>query len=245
MQLAIDVGNSRTKVGLFSGVTLVDTLIWKTWGIDEIVTLATNHPIDKVILSSVVQDLRPEVAEYLRQHFYFLRLDASTPLPFINAYQTPQTLGRDRIAAVAGALTLYPEEFCLVVDAGTCITYDLLTADKVYLGGNIAPGISMRLRAMHEFTARLPEVAIDQEEEGWIGSSTVSAMQLGALLGVVMEVEGYAARSSALYGPIKIILTGGDAGWINTKVNEKLDIEPNLVLIGLNKILNYNVERFK
>lgn len=243
MQLAIDVGNSRTKVGLFLEATLVDTLVWKTWGIDEIVALATNHPIDKVILSSVVQDLPPEVAEYLEQNFYFLRLDAFTPLPFTNAYQTPQTLGRDRIAAVAGALTLHPEEFCLVVDAGTCITYDLLTADKVYLGGNIAPGISMRLRAMHEFTARLPEVVIDQEE-GWIGSTTVSAMRLGALLGVVMEIEGHATRSSALYGDIKIILTGGDAGWINTKVNEKLDIEPNLVLIGLNKILNYNVERF-
>ena len=91
MQLAIDVGNSRTKVGLFSGTTLVDTLVWKTWGIDEIVALATNHPIDKVILSSVVQDLPPEVAEYLGQNFYFLRLDAFTSLPFTNAYQTPQT----------------------------------------------------------------------------------------------------------------------------------------------------------
>jgi type III pantothenate kinase len=244
MHAAIDMGNSRTKIGLFEGTALVDTFIWKEWGIAEIQKLTTNHPIDKVILSSVVEDLPLEVEEFFAQRFFFLRLNAATPLPFSNTYQTPQTLGRDRIAAVAGALTLHPNLFCLAVDAGTCITYDLLTADAVYLGGNIAPGIGMRLRSMHEFTARLPEVDLVQEE-GWVGSSTFSAMRLGAILGAAMEIDGHAALCRKHYSAPKIILTGGDAAWIVDKVNEKLDIEPNLVLIGLNKILNYNVERFK
>jgi type III pantothenate kinase len=161
-------------------------------------------------------------------------------LPIQVAYQTPQTLGKDRIAAVVGALALFPAENCLVIDAGSCITYEFLQATGVYLGGNIAPGVNMRLRAMHEFTARLPQVDL-QAVEQWIGSSTAKAMNNGALLGVVLEIVGYAQKWAAERGNIRSILTGGDAPRLLEALPIKVEHEPDLVLIGLNKILKHNV----
>jgi type III pantothenate kinase len=240
MNLCIDIGNSRTKLALFTGDTLLERLRWTDWTLEDLLQLATNHQVQNVILCSVGRRLSAAEAKRLESQCRLIQLEADTPLPIQVAYQTPQTLGKDRIAAVVGALALFPAENCLVIDAGSCITYEFLQATGVYLGGNIAPGVNMRLRAMHEFTARLPQVDL-QAVEQWIGSSTAKAMNNGALLGVVLEIVGYAQKWAAERGNIRSILTGGDAPRLLEALPIKVAHEPDLVLIGLNKILKHNV----
>ena len=180
--------------------------------------------------------------ECLQAFGSFLELGPATPLPIDNRYRSPETLGKDRLAAVVGAYQLFPGASCLIVDAGSCITFDLLEGGGIYRGGNIAPGIAMRLRAMHAFTARLPAVPVDAGDTGWLGDTTESAMRRGAQLGAALEIEGYIALCSAQIGRINVILTGGDADFLAKKLKSKIFVNHHLVLRGLNKILNYNVE---
>ena len=171
-----------------------------------------------------------------------LRLHHTLRLPFVNAYATPDTLGLDRIAAVAGAAALHPGLPCLVVDAGTCITFDLLTADGVYRGGNISPGVRMRLRAMHEQTAALPLVAPDAAETGLLGVSTETALRKGAQLGASLEIEAFVARCAAEQAGLRVLLTGGDADLLAAPLKTKIFATPHLVLHGLHEILRLNVD---
>ena len=242
MNLSIDRGNSRTKLGLFQGEQLIETLVIEKWSVEEIFDLATNQSVKNIILSNVAEGLPEEEREKFRNSFCFIELDANTPIPIINLYQTPQTLGKDRLAAVLGAYQLYPEQHCLVIDAGTCITYDLLTADGKYLGGNIAPGMKMRLQAMHHFTARLPLIS-GGNSENWIGDSTENALINGAQLGTILEIQGFIELSEAKLGVVTVIFTGGDANFFVKKLKREIFVNQNLVLIGLNKILNYNAKR--
>ena len=241
MNLAIDIGNTRTKIGVFKQDDWVDGYVWKNWTPEDLLTLATNQNVRNVILSNVAGRMEPEMEAELRSRFRFYELSAATPLPIRHQYRTPETLGKDRLAAVVGAFQLYPGVHCLVVDAGTCITYDLLRADGVYLGGNIAPGIRMRLRAMHAFTAQLPLVE-PAPELPWLGDSTESALQSGGQLGAVWELEGFFRHCRRHFDPLRLVLTGGDADFLANNLKREIFVNPNLVLIGLNKILNYNVE---
>lgn len=240
MNLVIDVGNSRIKVGIYKEKVLLEKRVWESWQLEDLERLATNHFIQNVILCNVGQVVPAPVLEFLQSRFFYLELTTETPLPIQIAYKTPQTLGKDRIAAVVGALDMFPNENCLAIDAGTCITYEILTAAGVYLGGNIAPGLTMRLEAMHHFTAKLPLVEAD-ETESWIGYSTKSAMQNGAQLGLALEVEGFIAHCRRELGKLNVIITGGDADFLKKKLKSQIFVNPNLVLQGLNKILNYNV----
>lgn len=240
MNLVIDIGNSRIKIGIYQDKNLVIRHIWETWQLEDLQRLTTNHFIQNVILCNVGQAVPSPVLEFLQSRFFYLELTAETPLPIQIAYKTPQTLGKDRIAAVVGAFDTFPNENCLAIDAGTCITYEILTAAGVYLGGNIAPGLEMRLEAMHHFTAKLPTVEVG-ETESWIGYSTKSAMQNGAQLGLVLEVEGFIERCKRELGKLNVIITGGDADFLEKELKSQIFVNPNLVLQGLNKILNYNV----
>jgi len=241
MNLTIDIGNTRTKLAIFDGDNLVERHFWEEWAIEDLLQLTTNHKVRNVILCSVGQHLDEEVEMLIKAKYRLIQLDSNTPLPIKNAYKTPQTLGKDRIAAVVGAFALFPGENCLVVDAGSCITYEWLTADGIYLGGNIAPGLRMRLRAMHEFTARLPEVTL-HTVHNWIGDSTQSAMNNGVTVGTTLEIEGYRRHWEKEWGQLRVILTGGDADFLTQTMQTEVANEPNLVFIGLNKILNHNVE---
>ncbi|NJL77454.1 MAG: type III pantothenate kinase, partial [Saprospiraceae bacterium] len=167
--LTIDIGNTRTKLGVFEGQNLLETLVVEQLDLSSLKTWSTNHSIQKVIYSTVV-GIEPILKTYLEQYFFCIALTESTPLPFENKYETPSTLGKDRLAAVAGAQTWSEGQTCLIIDAGTCITYDYLQMGRVYLGGNIAPGLAMRMKAMHHFTKALPLVEIVSIEKK-IGSS--------------------------------------------------------------------------
>lgn len=238
MILAIDIGNTRIKLALFKNEKLFQKVIWDSWSVAKIEEFAYNHLVKKIILSSV-KTVPEDILNFLTQNFDFLQLTAETPLPIYNKYQTPKTLGKDRLAAVVGAYRFFPKQNCLVIDAGTCITYDLLTAEKNYLGGNIAPGIGLRMRAMHEFTAKLPLIERGEQDQIW-GISTETALRNGGQYGAAYEMQGFIDACEAEFGRMQVILTGGDADFFGKALKTKIFVRPNLVLWGLLEILNYN-----
>jgi type III pantothenate kinase len=244
LNLAIDIGNTRTKAAVFNDGALVQHEEWPNGSVPNFLEYATNQAVQNIILSNVAGAVHLDVQEQLQHHFRFFELHPATPIPISHEYETPETLGKDRLAAVVGAYALFPRQHCLVVDAGTCITYDWLSAEGIYLGGNIAPGLSMRLQAMHRFTARLPEVA-PGHSAGRIGQTTEMAMRNGAQEGISLEIEGYQHWSAAKFGRIKTILTGGDAIFLANRLKSEIFVNHHLVLLGLNKILEYNVKRLE
>ncbi|MCB0703991.1 MAG: type III pantothenate kinase [Saprospiraceae bacterium] len=235
--MAVDVGNSRIKYGLFAGDQLLQTGVLDTYDTHELQHLAYNHQVKNIIISSTGADTS-QIRQRLEADFRTISLDHITPLPVKVAYETPETLGKDRLAAIVGASHLFPEKNCLVLDAGTCITYDLL-ADGVYLGGNIAPGLHMRLKAMHEFTARLPDITPGEMGHS-VGKSTETAIRNGAQWGIRFELEGYLKTWETIYGSLVVLVTGGDAAFFDKMLKREIFVNSHLVLIGLNKILNYN-----
>ncbi|MCC7507185.1 MAG: type III pantothenate kinase [Saprospiraceae bacterium] len=240
MHLVIDIGNTRTKIGLFDGPRLARKTVGQHWSAETLRHWTHNAAIDGAIFSSVADDdqgLRQDLSD----HFQAFELHHHTPLPFRNAYRTPETLGKDRLAAAAGALALFPGRHCLVIDCGTCIKYELIDAKAVYLGGNIAPGLLMRIQAMHHFTARLPEVPLEMPADN-IGNSTSTALQNGALRGAIFEIEGFIRQFEQQFGQLTIILTGGDAEFVQQFLNRPDAIlEPDLILYGLHNILTFNL----
>lgn len=239
MNLVLDIGNTRNKLGLFHGKNLLEKTIWTDWTTDELIVFGNLKGVQRIMLSSVAKPAH-ELRNALEQHFTVTELTHDTPLPFVNAYATPKTLGKDRLAAVAGAHALYGSKNCLVVDCGTCIKYDLMLATGEYIGGNIAPGARMRIQAMHHFTARLPEVAQEMPLNVW-GHDTETALQNGALRGAVLEIEGFYRLFSMRFAPLHLILTGGDASFFQAHLTvHPLILEPDLTLIGLNHILEHH-----
>ncbi|MFN0034850.1 MAG: type III pantothenate kinase [Saprospiraceae bacterium] len=239
MNLVFDIGNTRRKTGLFNENRLVETKVVTNWPTADVLEYCNQAGVRRVILSSVAAP-DESLNETLAQYFDFLEFTHQTTLPFKNRYATPQTLGRDRLAAVAGAQALMPRQNCLVVDCGTCIKYDMLTNAGEYLGGNISPGAQMRARAMREFTARLPEVEM-QMPPNFIGHSTETALQNGAFRGAALEIDGFVELFHKRFTPLKLLLTGGDAAFFQPFLNvANLKIEPHLTLYGLNNILIFN-----
>ncbi len=243
MFLTIDHGNSRTKTGVFDVQgNLIHADAFSQDVFKRIEEIAIQYKIQHAIVSTTGKndlDIRELIITGLT-----IELSHDTPLPIDIVYDTPHTLGRDRIAAACGAHALYPSKNCLIIDAGTCITMDLLLASGIYLGGNIAPGLYMRLSAMHEQTARLPLV-----EPGWpdlaFGDSTLHALQNGACLGMIMEIEGLLYRAREAYGEVSIVITGGDCAFLANQMESQIFVEPELVTHGLFQILSFNVKNTK
>lgn len=236
VNLTIDRGNSLTKLAVWQNDELVATECFDHTDLDSMAGMASMHHIDRAMVCSVatapddiLEALRPIVPS-------ITALTCDTPLPIAIGYETPSTLGTDRIAAAAGAATLVPGRNLLVVDAGTAVTYDHVTDTGCFAGGNIAPGIEMRLRALHRFTARLPEVDSHGDVPDF-GRSTADAMRGGAVNGVVAELLHY---RSLLPPDTVVILGGGDASLIADLIPFRIVRQPNLVTIGLNSIINYN-----
>lgn len=240
MFLTIDAGNTRTKVSVFNpDGSITASLLAPENQIEPILEIIDKHVIDHVIISTTGQ--RDWDIKSLGIAGKNIELNQDTRLPVQIVYSTPATLGRDRIAAACGAHALFPGQNCLVVDAGTCVTMDVLLGTGIYVGGNIAPGLRMRLRAMHEYTAKLPLV-----EPGWpelsFGDSTLHALQNGAALGIVMEIEGLLHRARDAFGEVSIVMTGGDAVFLAERLESQIFVTPELVTQGLFQILAFNVK---
>ncbi len=243
--LVIDSGNTRVKTALFENGKLLRKWTSESFDGEEILDRATNHAVENVILSTVGSTPSQAWEEEMSRRFYYRQLDIATPLPIDNRYDTPATLGKDRLAAVIGAWALYPGRNCLVVDAGTCMTLDVVSSEGAYLGGNISPGIQMRLRAMHEYTARLPLVDEGSGEGPVLGRSTETALQNGGVLGAALEIDALRIRLMDQFSDLLVVITGGDASVLANRVKSRIFEHSNLVLEGLNKILEYNVEELR
>lgn len=245
MNLCLDVGNTRTKAAIFtSSGQLKHLLTYNGWpDAAQLKEVITKHGITHAILSSVAADntsLNEVLQNNTKQFIYFSH---QTPLPVTNAYQTPQTLGNDRLAAVIGAYGKYPQHNLLVIDAGTCITYDFLDIAGTYYGGGISPGIRIKCKALHTFTGRLPFIDINPmeiEAVDLVGNNTRNSILSGVILGTIAEIDGIIDRYKQKYEPLLVLLTGGDAIFFENRLKSKIFACPNLVPEGLNKILLYN-----
>ncbi len=194
------------------------------------------------ILSSVSM-ADPGLLDILSKHTpYFIELTADTPIPIHNLYVTPDTLGKDRLAAVIGAYSLYPSKDILVIDAGTALTIDFIDAEGNYHGGNISPGLRMRYQALHDYTKRLPLESMS-EDFNFIGNSTSSAIIAGVQNGIIFEVNGYVEHFVKQYPGLITIMTGGDVIFFANKIEKPIFADEKLIFIGLEKIVSYNLKR--
>lgn len=239
MKAGLDIGNTRSKLGLYHEDGRIEVI-----GIDRTVEALTSqievYGITDLIVSSVSGALVDDV-DWMHRLETFIWLSHHTPLPISLDYSTPETLGRDRIALAVGAYHLLPKEQlpALIIDAGTCMTMDILDQNHCFKGGVISPGIQMRLRAMNNFTDALPLVDLD-DWTGPLGNSTKEAVLLGAAQGAVCEIEGFAGLLENEFSELNVILTGGDGPMIAKKLQRKIFLHPELLHIGLRETLKFN-----
>jgi len=248
MNLCIDQGNSRTKVALMTDEgKMINHFIYKSFSSSEVERLFELYEITDSIISSVVNIEAAVVNTLHRRSQHFVLFDHITPVPIINGYDTPATLGQDRLAAAVGAKSLCPNENLLIIDAGSAITYDFVTEKGEYVGGNIAPGLKMRFTMLQRMTKKLPLVEVDENELiPLFGKNTRDAIAAGVIRGVAYEVKGYMRTLKEKVPHYQTFITGGNAHYIlnnvRTSRSEKRELhyEKHLVLIGLNTILVHN-----
>ena len=238
MNLIIDIGSTFIKLAIYEDDTLRFLQRYKKVRVSDINDIRKKYPFEKAILSSVRRS-HPYFIQHLQKNYHLSILSHKTKVPVTLSYKTPKTLGLDRLAAVVGAVAAYPNKKILVIDIGTCMTYDYVDDKKVYHGGNISPGIELRLNAMHDYTSSLPLVKRKKHED-ILGKSTTRAIQNGAVWGVKLEIERFIESLTKKYGRLIVILTGGDAIYFGDWLDSKIFVSPNLVLDGLNHILNRN-----
>lgn len=241
MQLIIDLGNTNTKLAVFRKEEQISLHTVDQLTVEYLNFLFDEYTEIKSCILSHVTHYPDDVDHFLNSRTTFLRLSHQTPLPFALNYETPQTLGKDRIAAVAGAMTHFPETDLLVIDAGTSITFDFVTASGQYLGGGISPGIVMRYKALNTFTGKLPLLQHEPEKEAeLIGKSTNACIDSGVKNGVLAEVEGLICRYRGLFPSLKLVLSGGDYKYFEKYIKSDIFATPNIVIQGLKKILDFN-----
>jgi type III pantothenate kinase len=238
LNLCIDIGNTNAKAGFFEKDTLLE--VKSNLSDRSILKLLKGEDKPDHVLISSVRKGTGRIIQHSNKITDTLVLSHKTPLPFKSLYHTPETLGLDRMAAVAGSNILHPKQNCLVVDIGTCITYDLIDESGTYHGGGISPGIEMRLKAMHKFTSKLPIITFNGSTE-LIGKTTKQCMLSGVANGTIAEIEGILYRYKQFFEDLTIIFCGGGSKFFETKIKEHIFAVPNLVLIGLNRILRYNL----
>ncbi|AYA37998.1 type III pantothenate kinase [Hymenobacter oligotrophus] len=243
--LVLDIGNTAAKYGCFRGAALAEAGSVATPA--ELRAVAQRVQAEHVLLASVAAPADVWAAALggaVSGKVIVLR-PGETPLPIANAYATPHTLGADRLAAAVGAAHLLPGRPVLIVDAGTCIKCDLVAADGTFLGGSIAPGLRMRLQAMHHFTDRLPELALPSAHDAvtlaLCGTDTRTAMLSGALHGAVAEVNGLLSSYRQQHPTLAVALAGGDAAFFESRLKGHIFVLTELVLLGLHRILVHNV----
>jgi len=240
MNLIFDIGNTTTKLAIFDKKKKIESFRTKEFTCERMQKKIACYHFDKGIVCStrVIPDF---IFDLLTVNIpFFLVLDYKSKLPFKVEYETPETLGPDRIAAVAGAYSLFPKKDFLIIDAGSAITYDYVIARK-YKGGNISPGLGMRFRALHKFTAKLPLIT-HAEKFSSPGKNTGEAITAGVIMGIVYEINEYIRTFEKKHADFKVILTGGDSGYLKDKIGYKITYLPDIVIDGLNYILEYNAK---
>lgn len=234
--LVIDSGNTRIKYGIFIERTLIKTGILS---LTELTNLLTNESFNAILFSSVSK----LSVEQLPQRHRYINLNYKTPLPITISYETPQTLGTDRLAAAVAAAKQFPGTPVLNIDTGTCIKYNFVNENAAFLGGAIAPGITMRYKALNYFTEKLPLLDPDYNYTTLIGKNTQESIHSGIIMGVLAEIEQLINLYKNQYNNLNVIVSGGDTGFLTKHFKKRIFASPNLVLLGLNEILLYNTTK--
>lgn len=244
VNLVIDIGNTFTKLAIFNNREMVNFMQVKDFSLYFLRNFLEINPVDHAIVSSVNTEI-DAFEDLLKSKTNYFRFSGSSASRIKNEYKTPHTLGLDRYAAVIAAEALFPDQNCLVIDAGSCITYDFVDSQKKYLGGSISPGIEMRFNAMNKFTGRLPLINANPDRDIEYGNDTESAILSGVQKGIIYEAIGFINSFIVRWPQLKVILCGGDVNFFDTQLKNSifahtLKTEPNLVLIGLNEVIYYN-----
>lgn len=242
--LSLDIGNTAVKYGCFDADVLLEAAAGQTAA--QVQAAVTRLRPEHVIVSSVAEPTAPWAAKLqpLVSGAVLEFVPAATALPIQNAYATPHTLGADRLAAAVGAAWLLPGRDVVIVDAGTAIKCDLLEEGRTFRGGSIAPGLAMRFQALHTFTGRLPLVDHLHPSDAPVpltGTDTASAIRSGVVNGAVAEVQGMLAAYQAQFPGLAVVLAGGDAAFFRTRLKGPIFVIPELVLVGLHRILVHHV----
>jgi len=240
LNLVIDIGNSFTKLALFRADDIVFSDRIEKFTAIYMTSILSSYPVEQCIVSAVGR-FNKKSFNSLRKKVPVLYFSSSTPIPIKNCYTTPNTLGVDRLAAAVGANSLYPSRNVLSIDSGTAITYDLVNSEGEYIGGAISLGIVTRFRALHHYTAKLPEVTFSDSFKV-VGTTTQESILSGVMNGIINEVDGYINSVRDIYNDLVVIFTGGDAFFFEKKLKNSIFVHPNLVLLGLNRILNHNAK---
>ncbi|WP_333808912.1 type III pantothenate kinase [Flavobacterium sp.] len=239
MLLTIDVGNSRIKVAVFEHNKQIDFFTFETnEALKKIEKIFQKHSnLHKIILSSV-GNLDEIVLNYIKSQFSTEIITHKSKFPFKNLYTTPETLGIDRMVLAAGATLQFPKQNRLVIDAGTCITYDFVNSNDEYLGGAISPGLSIRYKSLNNYTSKLPLLTLNDDFE-IIGTSTKNAIHSGVINGVIFEIEGFISQYSLKNQDLTIILTGGDSDFLAKRLKNTIFANSNFLLESLNLLSIY------
>lgn len=241
MNLALDFGNTRVKAALFEDGKIFKGKTYNN--VDDLLGDASFYEVAKnIVIGSVVND-HQKFIEARKNHSKILLFESNTAIPVKNLYQSASTLGSDRLAASIGSFSLYPNQNVLTIDAGTCIKYNFVNSNNEYIGGAISPGIALRLKAMHHYTQKLPELSPDYNYEKLTGCTTQESMLSGALLGAAAEVDELINRYRLSFENLVVVISGGDSDYLCKQLKNRIFAHPNIVLHGLNSILNFNLEK--
>ena len=242
MNLIIEQGNSATKVAVYNQGQIAFMSDYKDFVDSDLLRLFNQYPLKNGILSTVIEPNKELIAclENRLERFFFF--DDKIRLPIEVRYQTPETLGRDRIAVAVGANYLQPHKDILVIDAGTAITFEVIESQGIYLGGNISPGMTVRFHALNRYTRQLPLVE-ERDDVPLLGTSTETAILAGVVRGIAYEIDGYINELQNKYPNLYVFLTGGHTFYFEKRLKNAIFANRKIGLIGLNRILEYNVEK--
>ena len=229
LNLIIDIGNTKAKIAFFDGGEIVDIVAESNQSLGCLKAFCSKYPVEQGIVATVIDLSEKVLADLAALPFPLLWLNHQTPLPVVNLYETPETLGYDRMAAVVGANEQFPHRDILVIDAGTCITYEFIDSKGQYHGGNISPGMQMRFKALHQFTGRLPLVDTNGRKLP-MGRDTETAIRAGVMKGMEYEISGYIESMKHKYPELLVFLTGGDDFSFDSSVKSIIFADRFLVL---------------
>lgn len=242
MNLIVDIGNTRVKAAVFENSELKEFFVFGNT--QELLqsSLFSTYKILNCIVGTVVNGLDAFI-KVLETKTNVLLFTSETPTPLKNLYKTAHSLGSDRLAGAVGGNTLFPDKNVLVIDAGTCIKYNFVTSQNEYIGGAISEGLKMRFKAMHTFTSRLPLLDIDENSDIFIGTTSDESIISGVQNGAIAEVQGFIETYRKLYPDINVVFTGGDVNFFEKRLKKPIFADSFLILKGLNRILEYNINR--
>ena len=236
--LCFDFGNTRLKAALFQNSKLIEIFIFENDGVEIIGSVLKNFDIQKTILSSVI-DHDPEIENLLSSKTKFHKLNHLSRLPFTTPVGKPETIGADRLALSAAAVYFFPKQHNLVIGMGSCITYNFINADHEFLGGGISPGMEMRMKALNQFTAKLPIVKPDGNVP-LVGYDTVTNILSGVVMGMANEIDGFINAYKERYGNFNVHLTGGDLVYLAPHLKNQIFADPELIFKGLYAVSEVN-----